>query len=226
MPTEDELTALSAFLGPWGGHPEASMLQAAIGDADNAFRPHHDNEGRALWLATLGYLIAVDVLGKYVQRGTPSPSPSTSPQQKAFVRTVMDFAPHHNDEQSGSAFYALRCTIAHEFGLRNPHSGPAASLLSHVFRFEDSGDLLTMPEREWDGDLARSWDSRYLTRVNLMLIPEFVHSIVEAARIAHAARDVELASGMTLGELRRFGMFRITGPDQLPPPFINQTSSQ
>lgn len=207
----DEGELITDFLAPYDSSKRRhSMLSAAMRDAQFAFTPHEEDGPQAMWLGALGCLIALDVLGAYVRlrRSGPAPAWAVRPMQRALT----DFSTDFGDEVSGKTLWALRCAIAHEFGLKNPGE-PG---LAHVFKYEHTGPLITLPDQPWNGELNSAWRKTSLTRINLAALPELVSSIVGAARDAHMRGAVILADGMRADVMNRFAMFRTTEGDELP----------
>jgi hypothetical protein len=102
--TEQE--ALDAYLKEFGeGDERVSFLEACVRDARETFAAGH-----ALWLASAGYLIALEQLGHTVKpRGDPARDRSGS--RAAFVQSVNDFGGGALDVDDANALYDMRCAL-------------------------------------------------------------------------------------------------------------------
>src|SRR5438552_3440124 len=90
-PTErDAITAYLRERQP--GERRTSILQAVVGDARATFE-----DGKALWLASAGYLIAVEQIGHTVALVATAATPRGG-SRAAFVAAVADFGSARPDE--------------------------------------------------------------------------------------------------------------------------------
>src|SRR5580658_9777038 len=97
--------------------------------------------GRALWLATLGYIIVVEV-GQNVARASTTFERNGS--EACFMAGAQEFAARAITPRDARALYGLRCSLAHEYGLRS-----ARSSVRHLFALRQYGPLVEHPAIDW-----------------------------------------------------------------------------
>jgi hypothetical protein len=193
----DAKAALDTFLAEWDGVSfPISTLEAGLRDARVTMA-----EGKALWLATLGYLVTLELLGAGVARRRTK-FPDRAGSEKRFTAGAREFAAGRISPPTASALYSLRCSLAHEFGLRNQPR--------HVFLLAQDGPLAKHPRRPWDGTPSGAVKRSVQTRVNVRAVGALVEGVVEQARALHKVGQVELAPGRAAADLLAFGRFYIS----------------
>jgi hypothetical protein len=172
-PTAKE--AIDAYLAPYDAKaPSTSFLAAAIRDADTAIKSD------ALWLGTLGYLIAVEQIGHCVQRKSTTPR-SGEPSRASFVAASGEFGDRAVDKPSRQRLYDVRCALAHEYSLQKEKL---------EFTYARGNTML------------QKVDSRNYT-VCLDAVWKYVTELVNNLRSEHAKGNVILVQKMTIEVLLR-----------------------
>jgi len=185
---------LDSYLAEWDGlSQEKSTLEAALRDARVTMKT-----GDALWLATLGYLIVLEQLGRMVARPNTR-FPNRKGVETRFKAGVLEFADDPSDSDLSSALYSLRCSLAHEYGLRNRER--------HVFILTRSNAFIRPASVPWDGTVEGAGRLEMNTVVNVREVGNYVESVVTAVRSEHALGNVELAPGLDPAEAAIFGSF-------------------
>ncbi|MGD0880498.1 MAG: hypothetical protein ABSB09_02870 [Acidimicrobiales bacterium] len=203
-----EVSALDAYLGiPADGSHQIPTLEAAIRDARETMK-----DRKALWLATLGYLIVVEMLGQSVARpGTAFPNRGTPTNR--FLAGAQEFSARPITPDDARALYGLRCAFAHEYGLRSNRSA-----VGHVFKLDRVGSLVKAAKVPWrsapdpSNPKKRIWPSPVpdnQTEVNVFEVGVFVEELVGNVRSEHQVANVVLAPRMDPMQLRNFGQFLI-----------------
>jgi hypothetical protein len=173
------------------------MLDAALRDARVTMQ-----QGNALWLATLGYLIVLEMLGRTVAKPNTAFPNRTSPASR-FVAGTQEFAIRLVTRDDARALYGLRCALAHEYGLRS-----AATNTRHLFALDQTGPLVRHPTIPWATGTNPTATNQ--TWVNVLEVGRFVEEIAGNVRTEHDAGRVELAPDMDAMQLQNFGQFLIT----------------
>lgn len=172
-PTSDY--AIDAYLAPYNPKsPSTSFLAAAIRDADTAIKSN------ALWLGTLGYLVAVEQIGHCVQHKSATPRTGV-PATASFVAAAGEFGDPAVDKPSRQRLYDVRCALAHEYSLQKEKL---------EFTYARGNTML------------RKIDSRNYT-VCLDAVWEYVKELVDNVRSEHAKGNVILVQRMTITGLLR-----------------------
>lgn len=197
-----EKDALDLYLAEFTGAPDqrVSYLEAAIRDA----RAARNGSPPALWLASIGYLIAVEQIGHTVSLAATSATPRAG-SRAAFVAAIADFGDAGLNTTDADVLYSVRCALAHKYGLTNvPPFGNQEPLL---FAYTSGGPLIAFRQVPWDGTVA-GMDMASTTVVNLQAICDVVEDLVATVRHLHAVGDVVLVDGITPGEIAGMLTFR------------------
>jgi hypothetical protein len=175
-PTVTEADALKTYLAE--GSTSTSFLAAAIRDARSAVStvPCEPPRPPALWLGTLGYLIAVEQLGKAVcLRAAPRGSLG---DKASFLAACKDFGEASVDEPQHRTLYDVRCALAHQY-----------SLTGNRRRFAYTNKP--------DGPMIDRTAASVAAKVNLRHVWRFVEEMVERVRTLNAAGDVMILNGLS-----------------------------
>jgi hypothetical protein len=200
-PTESD--AITAYLRPWReGDRTISYLTAAIRDAQTAF-----DTTAAYWLASVGYLIAVEQIGHTVVRQGTSNAGGRAGSREAFVAAIDDFGDPPIRSDTANALYDMRCALAHEFGLRNK---PFGNWAPRVFTLQQEGPLVELPTTDWDGTVEGSGKKEMTTIVNVRAAREYVEKLVARLRMLHEdQQEVWLVPGVTPAEIVGLMAFKL-----------------
>lgn len=129
-----------------------SSFEAAYTDARAA------SNGGTSWIGAIGYLCFFDQLGGAIRRRDRDVDARNHVERA--LRLFSDL-----DADRCAALYALRCCLAHDFSLANHAEEVPRSrrhLYCHHFRLwpaREHWELLTFPERPWDGDAFQVSDT-------------------------------------------------------------------
>jgi hypothetical protein len=199
-PNEAAVTsALDVFLAPelpGNSHP---VLESARRDAAETMA-----HGAALWLGTLGYLIVLEVIGQNVALMQTAFSRKGS--EACFMAGAQEFAARPITPKDARALYGLRCSLAHDYGLRS-----AKRSVRHVFALRQSGPLVEHPAADWTSEpdpldpSKRVWPTAKAanqTWINVREVGVFVEELIANLRGEHAAGRVAPAPGVTQLDLR------------------------
>jgi hypothetical protein len=147
------------------------------------------------WLGTLGYLVILDLVGECFRPVSAAREPVT---KAAVVRALTYFAQGLSDDVI-LAIYALRCALAHDYGLINIGNGPFASRLHHAFLLinDEKEPVVALPTLRWNGELTAA--RRHRTVVNVRALGDLVERVVLTLQAGHRAGNlhVTLAGGST-----------------------------
>jgi len=199
---DTERDALDLYLAEFTGAPgqRVSYLEAAIRDA----RAARHGSPPALWLASIGYLIAVEQIGHTVSLAATSAAPRAG-SRAAFLAAIGDFVGGGLNAADADVLYSVRCELAHKYGLTNvPPYGNQEPLL---FAYTSGGPLVSFRQVPWDGTVA-GMSMASTTVVNLHAICDLVEDLVSTVRDLHAAGDVVLVAGITPAEIAGMLTFR------------------
>jgi hypothetical protein len=159
--------------------------------------------GKALWLSTLGYLVVAEQIGKFTARpGTAYPRDGS---EQCSIAGLREFAPRRIGPREASGLYGLRCSLAHEYGLRNPPRSPKKE--SRVFVLTQDGPLIRHARVKWDGTSQGARKKAMRTRVNVRAVGDLVESIVANLRLENQRGAVRIAPNRTADELLMFARF-------------------
>jgi hypothetical protein len=125
--------AIDVFLAIALPNKQHAILESARRDAAETMQ-----HGQALWLGTLGYLIIVEVIGQNVAR-TATLLPRNG-SEACFIAGAQEFAARPMPPKDARALYGLRCSLAHEYGLRSTRSKTR-----HLFALDQVGPLVKHP---------------------------------------------------------------------------------
>lgn len=193
QPTPDD-SALSEYLDPIA--PRVSAFVTALRDARDATGRHlesgavREEERTGNWLGAIGYLLLLDQIGTAVE-----PAGAVMESGGAILRALKWWAPGVT-EKGAKAIYALRCALAHDYGLFNKHTDPE---LQHEFRLHrGTGLLVQLPVRPWQGNYSVMHDP---TTVSLRALGDRVEQVVSEVRAAHTRGDLSIARGLSPDDL-------------------------
>jgi hypothetical protein len=185
--------ALELFLKEWDGeNPRISTLDAALRDARTTM-----SGGQARWLATLAYLVALEVVGSSVAK--PSTKfPDRGNHKGKLMAGALEFSPDDSEDEIGEVLYYARCALAHDYGLQ---------MNRYVFIFTASGPMITPAAVPWDRTLDGAKKSSMNTVLNIKAIGEYVEDIVATVRREFAAGGVVPAPRADIEAMQLFGGF-------------------
>ena len=188
---------LDRLLAEWDGQTsEKSTLEAALRDARATM-----NQGDALWLATLGYLIVVEQLGRMVAKPNTR-FPRRDGVELRFGAGALEFSANPDDRDLAGALFSLRCSLAHEYGLRNERR--------HVFILTRGNEFIRHASIPWDGTVEGAKRLDMNTVINVREVGSYVEGLVARVRAEHANGNVVLAPGLNLNEAVLFGGFNVS----------------
>jgi len=199
----DSLDVFLALVLPGSQYP---ILESARRDAAETMA-----HGQALWLATLGYLIVVEVIGQNVAMEKTTFSRTGS--EACFMAGAQEFAARSITAKDARALYGLRCSLAHDYGLRSSRRS-----VRHLFALREAGPLVEHPVIDWTTvqdplDASKNvWPtatSMNQTIINVREVGVFVEELVSNLRSQHVAGQVAIAPGVTPLELRERSQFII-----------------
>jgi hypothetical protein len=159
-------------------------------------------DGKALWLATLGYLVVFELLGQSVAR-PKTRYPCRNHPGERFEAGIREFSDSRVSDRIRRALWSLRCGVAHEVALRGDRQ-------RHVFQISQAGALVRHPRGQWDGTAADAKRQSARTRVNVRAVGALAEDVVAKVRELHRASGLTLAPGRTVDDLSTFGSFRIS----------------
>ena len=166
-----------------------SGFTAGLGDARLA--TNRDRDGRKLpgkshisWLGTIGYMALLDQIGKcFKPKGYP---PAVGNSICRCLTYFGDLTPPEQD-----ALYALRCALAHDFGLINISTRKPK--LTHRFTLTEGpkAPLVKLPLRQWDGDYE-NMSAENKTTVNLEAFGDLAETICGKVRDLNDKDELEI----------------------------------
>lgn len=141
------------------------------------------------WLGSIGYLALLDQIG-----GCFKPKGASNISGNCIIKALRYFS--NIDQKEADAIYALRCSLAHDFGLFN-HNTKKPNL-THLFTLHQgpSGSVVTLPKIQWDGDYQNITPDNS-TCINLEALGDLVEAIyLELLRLAsNQELEIVLAGG-------------------------------
>lgn len=215
-----EREALRRHFHRWDPGENVSLFSgfvAGLGDARGA--TNRDSNGQKIpnrshisWLGAIGYFALLDQIGTCFKPKNRSPVAGHS-----IIKTLTYFSNLNENERN--AMYALRCALAHDFGLININ--PKNRGLTHRFTVTEgaSASLVSLPMRQWDGDYNNlSPDNK--TIVNLEALGDLAESICRQVVELSDYDQIEIIlSGGSDELLDRYGILMRTKTDGQPPPY-------
>jgi hypothetical protein len=177
----DEQQAISIHLGniqKEPGYTRFSGFMAALRDARKFTKRDQDTGAKLLddtcgdhgsWLGAIGYLTLLDQIG-----GCFKPQGVNHVSGNTIVKALRYFG--GLNEVEANAIYALRCSLAHDFGAFNINSHKPG--LTHLFTLhqDPSFPLLHFPKTPWDGNI-NTFNRDNVTYVNLRALGDLVEAI-------------------------------------------------
>jgi hypothetical protein len=157
-----------------------------------------DHDRGASWLGAVGYLVLLDTIGSALR-------PVDSPVVGEFgIRAALrHFAPEV-DADEREAIYALRCSLAHSYGLiyRRKHT--------YVFTlvYFPNGDLIRLPEARWNGDLS-AIGPEHRTYVNLWALGDLAERVAQTVESLANAGELAIVIPDGAAELRAQFVFAV-----------------
>jgi hypothetical protein len=152
-----------------------------------------------MWLATLGYLIAIEQIGTRLARPATG-FPNRAMRNQCFRAGALEFGPDPTDTELAAALWSFRCAQAHEYGL--------VSEQKRIFLLRRTGALVVQPPVPWDGSLATAGDLDSQTIINVRAVGEYVEEVVATVRRASKTGQVVLAPGIRQDEFEVYsGIF-------------------
>ena len=208
-----EAEVISWFLSEYEtGMERVPNLEAAIRDAQFAFTPD-ETGNRALVLGMIGYLISVEMIGKYLQREGYDDPPRTGPEaatpSKMFRLAIKQFGTRTPKKWNApNVLYSLRSSLAHEFSFSSVGLEEGAPSYSCLLT-EDRLNMIEPADSSWDGTLENANLLETQTVIDVVQVAKYVEDLVATLRQAHVAGKVRLANGIAPIDLVRFGGFSV-----------------
>jgi hypothetical protein len=190
----DEQAVIARYLEVWDCvSARKSTLEAAIRDARETME-----HGKALWLATLGYLAVLEQIGAKLARPNTC-FPDRGDFGKRFVAGTIEFGPDPSDTDLGEALWSLRCALSHEYGLRSTRRQ------QRIFTLTQGSLLIVQPEETWDGSVEKASMIECQTVVSVREVGRYVENLVATVRSESKKSGVVLAPDAHLSNLDLFG---------------------
>ena len=190
-----QVRAPNPAIGSW-----FSSFSAAVRDAREATGRDLDSgdvvdELRAAsWLGMLGYLVLLDLIGECFAPAEPERTPVSDVD---IVRALAHFGPPELTDDEILAVYALRCSIAHNYGLVNLGTGRLANRLDHAFLLTNrpGAPLVTLPSTRWDRNLRHAQTMR--TVIDVRTLGDLAETVIANVQALDTvgALDVILVDG-------------------------------
>ena len=169
-----EREALGFFLQPFqqetGLH---SPLESALRDARVTMQ-----HGEALWLATVGYFMTAEMLGRTVGK-IPTAYKDREPEWRCFEAGMIEFAESPIDGPSRQSLWNLRCALVHQYSLR--------------FESRRGGIVETFVLTQ-EGPICRPVAGPITTQVNVRAVGQYVEGVIRAARSSYDNGEIQLVA--------------------------------
>ena len=175
-----------------------SSFEAALADAEAASKAGRDG---IHWLAAIGYLVFLEQVGKVLRLN----------DVQAEGENDVEIALHLFSKVAQPqrvAVYALRCALAHDFGLINKGiekrwKAKSPDPLRHYFvlTLRGPGPVITLPSTPWNGGLQDIPESQKTT-IHLGRLADLVRSVRDRVLEHHAARNLSFSEDLTAAEVR------------------------
>jgi hypothetical protein len=134
--------------------------------------------GDALWLATVGYLMTAEMLGRTVGK-VPTAYMTRKRDWRCFEAGMMEFAENPIDDSSRQSLWHLRCALVHGYSLR----------------YEDrSRGIVETYVLTQDGPICVPVVGPITTRVNVRAVGQHVEGVVRAARSSYHNGEIQLVA--------------------------------
>lgn len=198
--TTDQL-AIESHLGNIQRMPNFTLSSCFMGALRDArkFTKRNQDTGKKLaddscgdhgsWLGTIGYLALLDQIG-----GCFKPKGIATITGNCVIKALRYYT--SISQRDADAIYALRCSLAHDFGLFNYN--PKKPNLTHLFTLHQSpsGPVVKLPTIQWDGDYQNIVPDNS-TWINLEALGDMVEEIyLELLRLASKSElEIVLAGG-------------------------------
>jgi len=209
----NEWTLLSDHVGDFKAEsPHVSCFVAALRDAGFCLgrdlktglrvSAQHD---LASWPGTFVYLVLLEQIGKTLRpkggRDLPPKAGKKLSDEHPLERALRQFAAGNVTLTQRKALYALRCALAHEYGLFNASKSPD---YNRHFTLTDSGPMFLRPKVKWNGSYSNP-NLGSATTVNVIKVADMAEEVVRSVR-AHS-NQMTLRSRVSLKELQmRFSL--------------------
>lgn len=172
-----------------------SALTAAIRDArrftgrnlETGQIEIYDSNINGCWLGAIGYLIILDQIGKCfkpLMLSNELPANSSS-----ILRTLKYFSDLSDDEIC--SLYALRCSLAHEYGLYNINKKQPALTRHFTLRANSDTPLIELPTYQWDGIISTR-TAQNCTIINLLSLGNLVELIFTSLKTMASQNQLEI----------------------------------
>ncbi len=166
--------ALDFYLGEFqGGMGPHSSLESVLRDARTTME-----QGEALWLAALGYLVATEALGRTVRRVESQFMKRAKPGE-CFRAGLLEFGDGSLTDEHQEALWSFRGGLAHHYELVNVQQGGRRI---DTFSVRRTGQVVLTPMESGE----------FTVWVNVKGLGEHVERTVANARAEHGLGNVEL----------------------------------
>ena len=170
-----------------------SGLMAALRDArkvtgrnqDSGEKIEKDNCGYVgSWLGNIGYLVLLDQIGRCFK-----PKSVATILDRPLIVALLYFGGVSLTQ--AEAIYALRCSLAHDFGTFNTNNKRPS--LTHFFTLHigASPAVVTLPRKPWDGDIL-NLNSDNVTYVSLEALGDLVERLYHTLLELSTTDDLEI----------------------------------
>ncbi|MBC9934412.1 hypothetical protein [Chitinophaga qingshengii] len=194
--TPEQIINLHLFgVRPIGNQEYFSALIAGIRDArkftgrniETGQIEIYDNNVNGCWLGAIGYLILLDQIGKCFKPSTISINFQS--KTASIVRTLQYFSDLQDSERY--CIYALRCALAHDYGLYNINGREPALTHHFLLRANSTTPLIELPKDQWDGKISTR-NPENCTTVNLLALGDLVENIFESLKTMASQNQLEI----------------------------------
>ncbi len=185
---------------PEHGVQRFSAFVAGLGDARLATGRDHDTgekltgQVHSCWLGAIGYLILLDQIGKCFKPKGITPCEGKPPE-----KALMHFA--NLPAEDVYALYALRCALAHDYGLSNvaqaskdaTKTARDAAKYTHAFALVSDAHtpLMTIPIERWDG-VYKTIAPDNQTVINVEALGDLIEEVVAKILAMSASDELEI----------------------------------